>query len=72
MLAMFGIFQFFVLAVFGWGIGFYGPSVFLQTLHGEHGWPIALVSAAITTHFLFSALFVAYCRKPMRGGASRG
>ena len=50
----------FVLAVFGWGIGFYGPSVFLQTLHDERGWPIALVSAAITAHFLFSALFVAY------------
>src|SRR5262249_29251638 len=50
----------FVLAVFGWGIGFYGPSVFLRTLHDERGWPIALVSAAITAHFLFSALFVAY------------
>jgi len=49
----------FVLAVFGWGIGFYGPSVFLRTLHDERGWPIALVSAAITAHFLFSALFVA-------------
>ena len=23
----------FALAVFAWGIGFYGPSVFLQTLH---------------------------------------
>jgi MFS family permease len=50
----------FVLAVFGWGIGFYGPSVFLRTLHDEHGWPIALVSLAITAHFLVSALFVAY------------
>jgi MFS family permease len=50
----------FVLAVFGWGIGFYGPSVFLRTLNAERGWPIALVSAAITAHFLFSALFVAY------------
>ena len=50
----------FVLAVFGWGIGFYGPSVFLRTLHDERGWSIALVSAAITAHFLFSALFVAY------------
>ena len=50
----------FLLAVFGWGIGFYGPAVFLRTLHDERGWPIALVSAAITAHFLFSALFVAY------------
>ena len=50
----------FVLALFGWGIGFYGPSVFLRTLNDERGWPIALVSAAITAHFLFSALFIAY------------
>jgi hypothetical protein len=49
-----------VLAVFGWGIGLYGPSVFLRTLHDERGWPIALVSAAITAHFLFSAVCVAY------------
>jgi len=53
----------FLLAVFGWGIGFYGPAVFLRTLHDERGWPIALVSAAITAHFLFSALFVAYLPK---------
>jgi predicted MFS family arabinose efflux permease len=50
----------FVLAVFGWGIGFYGPSVFLYTLHQERGWPITLISLAITAHFLCSALFVTY------------
>lgn len=50
----------FVVAVFGWGIGFYGPSVFLHTLHVERGWSIAVVSAAITAHFLFCALATAY------------
>jgi hypothetical protein len=25
----------FVVAVFGWGVGFYGPSVFLQVLHKD-------------------------------------
>ncbi|MBR0666763.1 MFS transporter [Roseomonas hellenica] len=49
----------FTIAVFAWGIGFYGPPVFLQTLHGTHGWPVALVSAAITTHFLLGAAVVA-------------
>src|SRR5262249_60502102 len=49
-----------VLAVFGWGLGFFGPSVFLRTLHDQRGWTIATISAAITAHFLFSALFVAY------------
>ena len=34
--------------------------MFLRTLHDERGWPIATISAAITAHFLFSALFVAY------------
>src|SRR5262249_13158407 len=50
----------FVVAVFGFGIGFYGPSVFLRTLHDGRGWPISLVSAAITAHFIFSALCTAY------------
>jgi MFS family permease len=49
----------FAIAVFAWGIGFYGPPVFLQTLHGTRGWPVALVSAAITTHFLLGAAVVA-------------
>jgi predicted MFS family arabinose efflux permease len=50
----------FVVGVFGWGIGFYGPSVFLGTLHAERGWPIWLVSGAITAHFLCSAVVTAY------------
>lgn len=49
----------FVLAAFGWGIGFYGPPIFLQTLHETRGWPISLVSAAVTAHFLIGALVVA-------------
>jgi MFS family permease len=49
----------FTVAVFAWGIGFYGPPIFLETLHGTRGWPVALISAAITTHFLFGALIVA-------------
>ena len=50
----------FALAVFAWGIGFYGPSIFLQTLHASHGWSISQISAAITFHFLLSALLIAY------------
>ena len=48
----------FLVAAFSWGVGFYGPSVFLQTLHVERGWAISSVSAAITAHFLFSAMLV--------------
>jgi len=50
----------FTLAVLAWGIGFYGPSVFLQTLHASRGWSISEISAATTFHFLLGALLVAY------------
>jgi len=44
-----------LVAVFAWGVGFYGPSVFLHALHTGRGWPVSVVSAAITAHFLLSA-----------------
>jgi MFS family permease len=50
----------FTIAVFAWGIGFYGPSVFLQSLHASHGWPISQISMAVTVHFLLSAIVIAY------------
>src|SRR5438034_10817440 len=50
----------FAIAVFAWGIGFYGPSVFLQSLHASRGWPISHISLAITVHFLLSAVVIAY------------
>ncbi len=49
----------FVLAVFGWGIGFYGPPIFLHAVMQRTGWPLALVSAAVTLHFLIGAAVVA-------------
>ena len=49
----------FVIAVFAWGIGFYGPPVFLQTLHATRGWPVALISVVMTLHFLVGAVVVA-------------
>jgi MFS family permease len=50
----------FTIAAFSWGVGFYGPSVFLQTLHATRGWPIAAISSAITAHFLISAAIIVY------------
>jgi Major Facilitator Superfamily len=44
-----------VLAAFGWGVGFFGPPVFLSTVRETTGWPVALVSAAVTMHFLVGA-----------------
>ena len=49
----------FVLATFGWGVGFYGPPVFLYAVVDRTGWPVAMVSAAVTVHFLVGAVVVA-------------
>jgi MFS family permease len=49
----------FVLAVFGWGLGFYGPPIYLHAVREARGWPLTLVSAAVTTHFLAGAITVA-------------
>ena len=49
----------FALAVFGWGVGFYGPPVFLHAVVQRTGWSVALVSAAVTLHFLCGAMVVA-------------
>ena len=49
----------FVLATFGWGFGFYGPPVFLHAVQQARGWPLPLISTAVTVHFLFGALVVA-------------
>jgi MFS family permease len=48
----------FTVAVFAWGIGFYGPAVFLEALHDSRGWPVSQISMAITTHFLLSAIVI--------------
>lgn len=49
----------FVLAIFGWGVGFYGPPIYLQMVVQRTGWSVALVSSAVTLHFLVGAIVVA-------------
>lgn len=53
----------FVMAIFGWGIGFYAPSVLLQAVSARHDWPVWIVSAAVTTHFLVGVVVVANIRR---------
>jgi MFS family permease len=48
----------FTVAVFGWGTGFYGPPVYLEIVHHSRGWPIALVSGAVTLHFLVGLVLI--------------
>ena len=49
----------FLLAVFGWGFGFYGPPVYLQAVNARSGFSLSFVSAMVTLHFLFGALVIA-------------
>ncbi|MGL5445791.1 MAG: MFS transporter [Rhabdaerophilum sp.] len=49
----------FVLAIFGWGLGFYGTPVYLHAVREARGWSIEVVSAAVTVHYLCGALVVA-------------
>ncbi|MFO0997930.1 MAG: MFS transporter [Alphaproteobacteria bacterium] len=49
----------FVLAMFGWGVGFYGPPVYLHAVREARGWSLPLVSAAVTLHFLVGAAVIA-------------
>ena len=49
----------FVLAAFGWGVGFYGPPIYLHAVIAERGWPLATVSLAVTVHFACGAAVIA-------------
>lgn len=49
----------FVVAAFGWGVGFYGPPIYLKAVQDARGWSVALVSTAVTVHFLIGTVVVA-------------
>lgn len=42
----------FLVALFGWGLGFYGSSVYLAELGRLHGWTAATIGSAITLYYL--------------------
>jgi predicted MFS family arabinose efflux permease len=46
----------FVTAIFGWGFGFSGISVYLAELHRLHGWSSGLIGSAITAYYLIGAV----------------
>src|SRR6266850_2529860 len=56
----------FLVATFGWGLGFYGQSVYVAELHRLHGWPASLVSSGTTFFYLFGALLVAFVSEAIR------
>ena len=59
------------MATFGWGLGFYGQSVYVAELHRLHGWPASLISGGTTFFYLFGALLVAFVSEAIRGFGPR-
>jgi len=45
----------FLVALYGFGLGFYGPGIYLVALTALHGWPIRELSSAITTYYVLGA-----------------
>jgi MFS family permease len=56
----------FLVATFGWGLGFYGQSVYVAELHRLHGWPASLISSGTTFFYLFGALLVVFVSDAIR------
>jgi predicted MFS family arabinose efflux permease len=61
----------FLVATFGWGLGFYGQSVYVAELHRLHGWPASLISGGTTFFYLFGALLVAFVSEAIRSFGPR-
>jgi MFS family permease len=61
----------FLVATFGWGLGFYGQSVYLAELHRLHGWPASLISTGTTFFYLFGAVLVAFVSEAVRAFGPR-
>jgi MFS family permease len=61
----------FLVATFGWGLGFYGQSVYVAELHRLHGWPASLIASGTTFFYLFGALLVTFISEAIRGFGPR-
>src|SRR6478672_5146912 len=65
------VFVCFLLATFGWGLGFYGQSVYVAELQRLHGWPASLISGGTTFFYLSGALLVAFVSEAIRAFGTR-
>jgi MFS family permease len=52
------VFCAFVIALYGWGLGFYGLSLYLVALQKAHGWSPATISSAISFYYIAGAFLV--------------
>jgi MFS family permease len=63
----------FLVALYGFGLGFYGPGIYLVALTTLHGWPISELSSAITTYYVLGATLLFFWVGPLfdRHGARK-
>lgn len=61
----------FMLAIFGWGFGFYGQSVYVAELHRLRGWPASLISSATTFYYLAGAALVVFVSEAVKSFGPR-
>jgi MFS family permease len=45
----------FLVAFYGFGLGFYGPGIYLVALNSLHGWSLDELSSAITIYYVLGA-----------------
>lgn len=62
----------FGVALLVWSLGLFAPAAILSYLHTRHGWPVSVISAAVTAHFLTSALVVSAMPEVHRSLGLRG
>jgi len=57
----------FLVAMFGFGLGFYGPGIYLVALKARHGWSTEELSSAITLYYILGATLLFLIVGPLFG-----
>jgi MFS family permease len=63
----------FLVALYGFGLGFYGPGIYLVALNSLHGWPVHELSSSITIYYVLGATLLFFWVGPLfdRHGARK-
>jgi MFS family permease len=63
----------FLVALYGFGLGFYGPGIYLVALNALDGWPTSELSSAITAYYVLGATLLFFWVGPLfeRHGARK-
>ena len=51
--------------MFGFGLGFYGPGIYLVALKARHGWSTEELSSAITLYYILGATLLFWIVGPL-------